>query len=175
MSRRSRPQYRSGLGWILGVAFPDTLTGRLGLLRGSLTFGAAVRLGLLPHTASRRQPWRLTTAGTACSCLWLAVATTSPREGLSPPIQYPCQAHLRSGSALPSTPPRRHSNPDCRAVLILIVARHGVCSRRLTWRLCGLGQLVLDLAFRLPRAPENRTRFKAPGITLPFKPKSPLT
>src|ERR1700722_7498429 len=26
MSRRSRPQYRSGLGWILGVAFEDTLT-----------------------------------------------------------------------------------------------------------------------------------------------------
>src|SRR5713101_6696878 len=26
MSRRSRPQYRPGLAWILGVAFPDTLT-----------------------------------------------------------------------------------------------------------------------------------------------------
>src|SRR5271168_3591958 len=95
MSRRSRPHYHSGLEWILGVAFEDTLTRRPGLLRGSLTFGAAVRLGLLPHTASRRQRWRLTTAGTACSCLRLAVATTSPREGLSPPIQCPCQAHLR--------------------------------------------------------------------------------
>ena len=30
----------------------------------------------------------------ACSCLRLAVATNSPREGLSPPIQCPCQAHL---------------------------------------------------------------------------------
>jgi hypothetical protein len=51
-----------------------------------------------------------------------------------------------------------------------------VCSRRLTWRLCGLGQLVLDLAFRLPRAPENRTRFRAPKESrLPIKLKSPLT
>lgn len=32
----------------------------------------------------------------ACSCLRLAVATNSPREGLSPPIQCPCQAHLRA-------------------------------------------------------------------------------
>jgi hypothetical protein len=31
----------------------------------------------------------------ACSCLRLAVATNSPGEGLSPPIQCPCQAHLR--------------------------------------------------------------------------------
>src|SRR5271165_719953 len=62
-------------------------------LRGSLAFGAAVRLGLLLHTASRRQAWRLTTAVTACSCLRLAVATNSPRKGLSPPIQCPCQAH----------------------------------------------------------------------------------
>lgn len=35
---------------------------RFGLPRGSLSFGAAVRLGLLPHTASRRQGRRLTTA-----------------------------------------------------------------------------------------------------------------
>ena len=68
--------------------------GRPGLLRASLAFGAAVRLGLLPHTASRRQDWRLTTALSACRCLRLAVATNSPREGLSPPIQCPCQAHL---------------------------------------------------------------------------------
>src|SRR5208282_2541631 len=68
--------------------------GRSGLHRGSLAFGAAVRLGLLLHTASRRQLWRLPTAVTACSCLQLAVATNSPRKGLSPPIQCPCQAHL---------------------------------------------------------------------------------
>jgi hypothetical protein len=67
--------------------------GRTRLLRASLAFGAAVRLGLLPHTASRPQEWRLTTASSACSCLRLAVATNSPREGLSPPIQCPCQAH----------------------------------------------------------------------------------
>ena len=67
--------------------------GRTGLLRASLSFGAAVRLGLLPHTASRRQDRRLTIALSACSCLRLAVATNSHREGLSPPIQCPCQAH----------------------------------------------------------------------------------
>src|SRR6202035_5829938 len=66
----------------------------------------AVRLGLLPHTTSRRQPWRLTTAGTACSCLQLAVATTSPREGLSPPIQCPCQAHLRRSAPRNDDPVR---------------------------------------------------------------------
>ena len=34
MSRRPRPQYRSGLGWILGVAFPDTLTRPARLAQG---------------------------------------------------------------------------------------------------------------------------------------------
>src|ERR1700728_3677921 len=34
MSRRSRPQYRSGLGWILGVAFVDTLTRPARLAQG---------------------------------------------------------------------------------------------------------------------------------------------
>src|ERR1700723_822532 len=34
MSRRSRPQYRSGLGWILGVAFEDTLTRPVRLAQG---------------------------------------------------------------------------------------------------------------------------------------------
>src|SRR5208282_5252622 len=57
--------------------------GRSGLLRGSLASAAAVRLGLLLHTASRRQAWRLPTAVTACRCLRLAVATNSPRKGLS--------------------------------------------------------------------------------------------
>src|SRR5271166_4516053 len=109
MSRRSRPHYRPG---------------RSGLHRDYLSFGAAVRLGLLPHTASRRQGRRLTTATTACSCLWLAVATISPREGLSPPIQCPCQAHtvgLRPSFVIPTA---AYSHPDCRAILIMIVAPH---------------------------------------------------
>src|SRR5271166_5431338 len=99
MSRRSRPHYRPG---------------RSGLHRDYLSFGAAVRLGLLPHTASRRQGRRLTTATTACSCLWLAVATISPREGLSPPIQCPCQAHP-VGLRPPSVPtPMRQEAPQPR-------------------------------------------------------------
>ena len=39
-------------------------------------------------------------------------------EGRSPPPR----GCLRSGYALPSTPPQRHSHPDCRAILTLIVA-----------------------------------------------------
>jgi hypothetical protein len=34
MSRRPRPHYRSGLGWILGVAFVDTLTRPVRLAQG---------------------------------------------------------------------------------------------------------------------------------------------
>jgi len=57
--------------------------GRPGLLRASLAFGAAARLRLPPHTASR-----------PCSCLRLVVATNSLHRGLAPPIQGPCLAHL---------------------------------------------------------------------------------
>ena len=95
MSRNARPHYRPGLGWILGAAFVDTLTRPVRLAQG-FTF---VRCHGSPRASS---PNGLTAPGlasldgiAACSCLWLAVATNSPREGLSPPIQCPCQAHLR--------------------------------------------------------------------------------
>jgi hypothetical protein len=60
--------------------------------RASLTFGAAARLRLLPHTASRRQAG-LSRDAPACSCLRLAVASNLLRRGLAPPIQGPCLAH----------------------------------------------------------------------------------
>ena len=89
------------------------------MLRGLLSFGAAIRLGLLPHTASRRQgPGRLATAYPACSCLQLAVASNWPRKGLTPPIQCPCQAHLppgRPGNGTPWQP--AESPPKKRAPL----------------------------------------------------------
>ena len=95
MSRNARPHYRPGRGWILGVAFVDTLTRPVRLAQG-FTF---VRCHGSPRASS---PHGLTAPGlasldgiAACSCLWLEVATNSPREGLSPPIQCPCQAHLR--------------------------------------------------------------------------------
>src|SRR5450631_2261659 len=95
MSRNARPHYRPGLGWILGVAFEDTLTRPVRLAQG-FTF---VRCHGSPRASS---PHGLTAQGlvsldgiAACGCLWLAVATNAPREGLSPPIQCPCQAHLR--------------------------------------------------------------------------------
>src|SRR3954471_17227230 len=34
MSRRARPHYRPGLGWILGIAFADTLTQPVRLAQG---------------------------------------------------------------------------------------------------------------------------------------------
>src|SRR5271156_2920276 len=96
MSRRPRPQYRLGLEWILGVAFAYTLTRPVRLAQG-LPF---VRCCGSPRASS---PHGLTAPAPvshdgddSCSCLWLAVATISPREGLSPPIQCPCQAHTPS-------------------------------------------------------------------------------
>src|ERR1700676_3446076 len=95
MSRDARPPYRSDLGWILGFAFGDTLTRPVRLAQG-FTF---VRCHGSPRASS---PHGLTAPGlasldgiAACSCLWLAVATNTPREGIAPPRQCPCQAHLR--------------------------------------------------------------------------------
>ena len=107
MSRNARPHYRPGLGWILGVAFEDTLTRPVRLAQG-FTF---VRCHGSPRASS---PHGLTAPGlasldgiAACSCLWLAVATNAPREGLSPPIQCPCQAHLLDPACAPSGQQRR--------------------------------------------------------------------
>jgi hypothetical protein len=61
-------------------------------LRSVLRFAS----GFFPTRPRGARGWRLTTAPPACSCLQLAVATNAPREGLSPPIQCPCQAHLPS-------------------------------------------------------------------------------
>jgi len=97
MSRRSRPYYRLGLGWISGVAFEDTLTRPVRLARG-FTFVRCCGSprASSPHGLAAPGHSRLSTADPACSCLRLAVATNSPRKGLPPPIQCPCQAHLRA-------------------------------------------------------------------------------
>src|SRR6266700_5097476 len=99
MSRNPRSPYRFGLGWILGFAFEDTLTRPIRLAQ---EFTCVRCHGLprasSPHGLTAPAACRLTTQSTACSCLRLAVATNLPREGLTPPIQCPCQAHLpRSG------------------------------------------------------------------------------
>src|SRR5271168_740681 len=113
MSRNPRSPYRFGLGGILGFAFEDTLTRPIRLAQ-EFTFVRCHGLprASSPHGLTAPAGCRLTTSPTACSCLWLAVATNSPREGLTPPIQCPCQAHLR-----PSAHPRGLSHPDCRSVL----------------------------------------------------------
>src|ERR1700689_3875269 len=107
MSRSPRSHYRLGLGWILGIAFEDTLTRPIRLAQ-EFTFVRCHGLprASSPHGLTAPAGCRLTTSPTACSCLWLAVATNSPREGLTPPIQCPCQAHLRgcAGSRSPLAP-----------------------------------------------------------------------
>jgi hypothetical protein len=73
--------------------------GRSGLLRGSLTFGAAVCLGLLLHTASRRQGRRLTTAS---PCVQLP-----PARGCDQPA--PRRTFTSNPVPMPGTPPQRQS------------------------------------------------------------------
>ena len=91
---RSRPQYRSDLGWISGVAFLGTLTRSARPVQG-FTFVRCCSMppASSPHGLAAPGLGRLTTAIPACSCLQLAVATNSLRRGLSPPIQCPCLAH----------------------------------------------------------------------------------
>ena len=91
---RSRPQYRSDLGWILGVAFLGTLTRSARPVRG-FTFVrcCSTPSGFFPTRPRGAKPDCLATLPPACSCLRLAVATNSLRRGLAPPIQGPCLAH----------------------------------------------------------------------------------
>jgi hypothetical protein len=156
MSRNARPHYRLGLGWILGVAFVDTLTRPVRLAQGF----TLVRCHGSPRASS---PHGLTAPGlasldgiAACSCLWLAVATNSPREGLSPPIQCPCQAHLRPQ-------PRNDfliqivgdSHLDCRAA----VSRHLFKRTQST------------AAFHLPRLPGCQSLIDPFSYLVPLPPK----
>jgi hypothetical protein len=54
--------------------------------------------GFFPTRPHGDEVWASHDGALACGCLRLAVATNAPREGLSPPIQCPCQAHLRTDS-----------------------------------------------------------------------------
>jgi hypothetical protein len=89
---------------------------RPGLLRASLAFGAAARLRLPPHMASR-----------PCSCLQLVVATNSLHRGLAPPFQGPCLAHP-PGPAF-GRPDDRLRNPDSTPRTLLPRTR-GFAARR---------------------------------------------
>ena len=96
----ARPHYRPGLGWILGVAFVDTLTRSVRLagvhLRSVRRFASGF-ISTRPHGArggvSRRRHLG--------SCLRLAVATNSPRRRTSTSNPVP----------MPGTPTRRPT-PD---------------------------------------------------------------
>src|SRR5271157_2570400 len=91
---RSRPQYRSDLGWISGVAFLGTLTRSARPVQGfTCVRCCSMPPASSPHGLAAPGLGRLTTAIPACSCLQLAVATNSLRRGLPPPIQCPCLAH----------------------------------------------------------------------------------
>src|SRR5271168_4082559 len=118
MSRRSRPHYHSGLEWILGVAFEDTLTRPARLAQGF----THVRCCGSPRASS---PHGLAAPALAShdgrDCVQLPPARgcyhLAPRRTFtSNPVPMP---------GTPSTPPLRHSHPVCRAVLTLIVARQG--------------------------------------------------
>ena len=79
---RSRPQYRSDLGWILGVAFLGTLTRSARPAQGFTYVRCCSAPRLLPHTASRRQAGLSRDAPTcvqlpsACGCFQLAPQRT---------------------------------------------------------------------------------------------------
>src|SRR5271165_1748792 len=91
---RSRPQYRSDLGWISGVAFLGTLPRSARPVQGfTCVRCCSMPPASSPHGLAAPGLGRLTTAIPACSCLQLAVATNSLRRGLPPPIQCPCLAH----------------------------------------------------------------------------------
>ena len=92
---RSRPQYRSDLGWIWGVAFLGTLTRSARPVRGlhsRSVLQPAFRL--LPHTSSRRVQ-----LPSACGCYQLAPQRTS--------TSYP--------GPMPGTPRTRSAPPPAVA------------------------------------------------------------
>ena len=123
MSRRSRPQYRSGLGWILGVAFVDTLTRPARLAQGF----TCVRCCGSPRASSPHgltAPAPASHDGEYCvqlpparGCYHLAPRRTftsnpvpmpgTPPVGLRPLFDTPAAAFSSSLS--------RHSHLDCRA------------------------------------------------------------
>src|SRR5271156_238667 len=123
MSRRSRPHYHSGLGWILGVAFEDTLTRPARLAQGF----TCVRCCGSPRASS---PHGLTAPAPASHdgeyCVqvpparrWYHLAPRrtfpsnpvpmpgTPTVGLRPPFDIPAAAFSSRLS--------RRSHLDCRA------------------------------------------------------------
>ena len=105
MSRHARPHYRPGLGWILGVAFEDTLTRPVRLAQG-FTF---VRCHGSPRASS---PHGLTAPGLASLrrryCVQLPLARgcyqLAPRRTFtSNPVPMP-------GTPIRATPSRRRGS-----------------------------------------------------------------
>src|SRR5450755_3048799 len=118
MSRRSRPHYRPGLGWILGVAFVDTLTRPARLAQGF----TCVRCCGSPRASS---PHGLTAPAPASHdgeyCVQLPPARgcyhLAPRRTFtSNPVPMPGTPlfGLRPHSGATAM---AHSHPDCRDAL----------------------------------------------------------
>jgi len=124
MSRRARPHYRPGLGWILGVAFVDTLTRPVRLAQG-FTF---VRCCGAPRASS---PHGLAAPGPAShdGISLRAVASGSRLLPTRPAKDFHLQssAHARHTYALPQA-------PEPESSLILIVADSHVDCRAAPWR-----------------------------------------
>src|SRR5271168_3230913 len=119
MSRRSRPHYHSGLEWILGVAFEDTLTRPARLAQGF----THVRCCGSPRASSPHgltAPALASHDGRDCvqlpparGCYHLAPRRTFtsnpvPMPGTPPPVGL----RPRSGATAAA-----HSHPDCRDAL----------------------------------------------------------
>src|SRR5450759_943997 len=116
MSRSPRSHYRLGLGWILGIAFEDTLTRPIRLAQEfTLVRCHGLPRASSPHRLAAPADCRLTTSlhcvqlPLARGCYQLAPRRTytsnpvpmpgTPPVGLRPPFVTPAAAH---------------SHPDCR-------------------------------------------------------------
>src|SRR5271156_821824 len=104
MSRRSRPHYHSGLEWILGVAFEDTLTRPARLAQGFTHVRccgsprASSPHGLAAPALASRDGRDCVQLPPARGCYHLA-----PRRTFT---SNPCQAHLRRFAARNDDPGR---------------------------------------------------------------------
>src|SRR5271170_3559993 len=118
MSRRSRPQYRSGLGWILGVAFEDTLTRPVRLAQGFTcirccgTPRASSPHGLTAPALASHDGRDCVQLPPARGCYHLAPRRTFTSNPVPMPGTPPVGLRPHSGATAAA-----HSHPGCRIAL----------------------------------------------------------
>src|SRR5277367_2675506 len=121
MSRRSRPHYHSGLEWILGVAFEDTLTRPARLAQGFTHVRccgsprASSPHGLAAPALAPRDGRDSVQLPPARGCYHLAprrTFTSNPAPMPGTPVAPLVGLRPRSGATAAA-----HSHPDCRDAL----------------------------------------------------------